>query len=358
MVAPNPSDPSGRLRQPAPASTTLVIQTAFLGDVVLTMPLLAALARIHGPVDVVTTSQAAPLLENHPAVATVVHYDKRGADRGPAAWLTLARLLRGRRYRRAYLPHRSWRSAALAWAAGIPQRIGFADSPARRSYTQRVSRDMALHETRRLLALTGETPAAVDFDFGLAEDEIRLARDWLTSHGISQPFIAIAPGSVWGTKRWPAYPDLAARLDHPVVVVGGPREREAAAAIVAAAEGRAASAAGTMPLRVSAAILSCARLLVTNDSAPLHLAGAVGTPVVAIFGPTVPAFGFGPLGPDDVIVEELGLACRPCSPHGPMTCPLGHHRCMLDLTVDTVEQAVRRVWRATATGRDAQAETP
>ena len=105
---------------------------------------------------------------------------------------------------------------------------------------------------------------------------------------------------------------------------------------------------GETPLRLSAAILLRAHLLVTNDSAPLHLAGAVGTPVVAIFGPTVPAFGFGPLGPDDVIVEEPGLECRPCSPHGPMTCPLGHHRCMLDISVDTVESAVRRVWRAAA----------
>ena len=361
MVAPNPSDPSDTFRQPAtaPASNTLVIQTAFLGDVILTMPLLTALAKIHGPVDVVTTSQAAPLLESHPAVATVVRYDKRGADRGPVAWLTLARLLRGQRYRRVYLPHRSWRSAVLVWAAGIPQRIGFGDSPARSSYTHRVSRDMALHETRRLLSLAGDTPAPVDFDLGVTDGEVHLAEDWLASHGISQPFIAIAPGSVWGTKRWPYYPDLAARLDHPVVVVGGPGEREVAAAIVTAAQGQAASAAGKIPLRLSAAILSRARLLVTNDSAPLHLAGAVGTSVVAIFGPTVPAFGFGPLGPDDVIVEELGgLACRPCSRHGPMTCPLGHHRCMLDISVDTVEQAVRRVWRAVATGRDAQAETP
>ncbi len=361
MVAPNPSSPSGTLHQaaPAPAATTLVIQTAFLGDVILTMPLLTALAQTHGPVDVVTTSQAAPLLESHPAVATVVRYDKRGVNRGPVAWLALARLLRGRHYRRVYLPHRSWRSAALVWAAGIPQRIGFGDSPARSSYTRRVSRDMALHETRRLLALAGETSAPVDFDFGLTDGEVDLAGEWLANHGISQPFIAVAPGSVWGTKRWPSYADLAARLDHPVVVVGGPGEREAAAAIVAAAQGRAASAAGTMPLRLSAAVLSRARLLVTNDSAPLHLAGAVGTPVVAIFGPTVPAFGFGPLGPYDVIVEELGgLACRPCSHHGPMTCPLGHHHCMLDIPVDTVEQAVRRVWRAVATGRDAQAETP
>jgi heptosyltransferase-2 len=344
MVVHLSSDPS---HIPA-AANTLVIQTAFLGDVVLTMPLLTALAQTHGPVDVITTPQAAPLIEAHPAVATVIRYDKRGADRGARAWLTLARRLRGQDYRRAYLPHRSWRSAALAWAAGIPLRIGFADSPARWSYTNRVVRDMKLHETRRLLALSARAPDDVDFDLGLGDGDLDLAGRWLTDHGISEPFIAMAPGSVWSTKRWPAYPDLAARLDLPVVVLGGPGEREAAAAIVSAAGGRAVSAAGETPLRLSAAILLRAHLLVTNDSAPLHLAGAVGTPVVAIFGPTVPAFGFGPLGPDDVIVEEPGLECRPCSPHGPMTCPLGHHRCMLDISADTVESAVRRVWRAAA----------
>ena len=355
-MVPHPSSDTSSI--PA-ATSTLVVQTAFLGDVVLTMPLLTALAQAHGPVDVITTPQAAPLLEDHPAVATVIRYDKRGADRGARAWLTLARRLREHGYQHAYLPHRSWRSAALAWAAGIPQRIGFADSPARWSYTSRVVRDMKLHETRRLLALAGGAPEAVDFDFGLEDGDLDLAREWLADHGISQPFIAVAPGSVWGTKRWPSYPDLAARLDLPVVVVGGPGEREAAAAIVSAAGGRAVSAAGDTTLRLSAAIISHARLLVTNDSAPLHLAGAVSTPVVAIFGPTVPAFGFGPLGPDDVIVEEPGLECRPCSPHGPMTCPLGHHRCMLDITVDTVERAARRVWRAAAaTGGDAQTETP
>jgi heptosyltransferase-2 len=355
MVA-NPSSDSGNI--PA-ACDTLVIQTAFLGDVVLTMPLLTALAQEHGPVDVITTPQAAPLLEDHPAVATVIRYDKRGADRGTRAWLTLARRLRGQDYQRAYLPHRSWRSAALALAGGIPQRIGFADSPARWSYTSRISRDMKLHETRRLLALSGGATDEVDFDFGLVDGDLDSAGQWLADHGISQPFIAMAPGSVWGTKRWPSYPDLAAQLDLPVVVVGGPGEREEAAAIVSAAGDRAVSAAGETPLRLSAAILSRARLLVTNDSAPLHLAGAVDTPVVAIFGPTVPAFGFGPLGPDDVIVEELGLGCRPCSPHGPMTCPLGHHRCMLDIPVDTVERAVRRVWQAAATpGGDSRAEKP
>ncbi|HEX9894642.1 MAG TPA: glycosyltransferase family 9 protein, partial [Gemmatimonadales bacterium] len=90
------------------------------------------------------------------------------------------------------------------------------------------------------------------------------------------------------------------------------------------------------PLRASAALIERATVLVTNDSAPLHLAGAVGTPVVALFGPTVPAFGFGPTGAADRVVEVSGLACRPCSTHGPMVCPLGHHRCMIDLPVRSV----------------------
>jgi heptosyltransferase-2 len=86
-------------------------------------------------------------------------------------------------------------------------------------------------------------------------------------------------------------------------------------------------------------------VLVTNDSAPLHLATAVGTPVVAVFGPTVPAFGFGPRGARDRVVEHPALACRPCSAHGPQVCPLGHHRCMQELSVESVAAAV-----AAATG--------
>src|SRR5512134_1239448 len=106
---------------------TLVVQTAFLGDVVLTTPLLAALAARHGPVDVVTTPSAAPLLATHPAVHRVIPFDKKGADRGLAGLWRLARRLRAERYEIAYLPHRSLRSAALARLAGIPRRVGFRD---------------------------------------------------------------------------------------------------------------------------------------------------------------------------------------------------------------------------------------
>ena len=336
----------GRSETLVARSDTLVVQTAFLGDGVLTTPLLTVLAERHGPVDVVTTPAAAPLLETHPAVAAVIRYDKRGSDRGLVGLWRLARRLRVRRYTRAYLPHRSWRSAALAILAGARERIGFADSPAAATYTRRLPRPTTGHEVERLLSLAGPGPAsgnAPSVHLGLTADDRAAADAWLRDRGIGPGFTAMAPGSIWGTKRWPGYAELAAGISGAIVVVGGPEDAPLAEAIVAAAPGRAHTAAGSLGLRASAALIERAAALVTNDSAPLHLATAVGTPVVALFGPTVPAFGFGPRGPTDLVVEHPALACRPCSAHGPQVCPLGHHRCMRELSDASVLAAVASV---------------
>jgi heptosyltransferase-2 len=321
----------------------LVVQTAFLGDVVLTTPLLARLATRFGPVDVVTTPAAAELLEAHPAVRRVIPYDKRGADRGLGGFRRLAERLAASRYARGYLPHRSWRSAALAVSAHIPCRVGFDDSPAAMLYTERVPRPAGGHECTRLLALAGaegpqeRTPGV---EVVLTDADRAAATAWLAARGITAPFVAVAPGSIWGTKRWPGYAELVSRLAGPVVVLGSAADAALAGEVAAAAPGRAHSAAGMLSLRESAAVLERATLLVTNDSAPLHLATGVGTPVVAVFGPTVPAQGFGPLGSRSRVVQQSGLWCRPCSPHGPPECPLGHHACMRGIAVERVLAAV------------------
>jgi heptosyltransferase-2 len=323
------------------AGPVLVIQTAFLGDVILSTPLLAALARQHGPVDLITTPAAATLVERHPAVREVIRYDKRGKDRGAGGFLRLVKELRKREYRRAYLPHRSWRSGALAWLAGIRERIGFSDGSSV-LYTSTVSRPESGHEVERLLSLAGpgvEPPVTIAVD---PEDQLGAER-WLADHGITDGFVALAPGSIWGTKRWPYYGELAARLDRPVVVIGGKEDRELAESIVAASGGRASNAAGDLSLRQSVALIGKAQLLVTNDSAPLHMATATGTPIVAVFGPTLPSFGFGPRGARDRVIEHDHLACRPCSAHGPETCPLGHHRCMREIGVEQVIEGIQEL---------------
>ena len=160
-----------------------------------------------------------------------------------------------------------------------------------------------------------------------------------------EPLIALAPGSIWGTKRWPYYADLARRLTNTgrLVVIGSAADAPLATEIAAATLGSAIDATGRLSLLASAALLERCILAVTNDSAPQHLASATGTPTISIFGPTVPAFGFGPLAPRSAIVEHHALPCRPCDPHGPMVCPLGHWRCMRDLDVDQAYGQLQRV---------------
>lgn len=324
------------------AGGTLVVQTAFLGDALLTSGLLSELAGRFGPVDVLVTPGAVPLLETHPGVRDVLVYDKRGTDRGPRAWWQLVRRVKARQYQRAFLPHRSMRTAALAWAAAIPERVGFGGTLATALYSTKIPWPDAGHYADKLLALSPGTTRRASVELHLTEDDRATAYAWLAARGVGDGFVAMAPGSIWGTKRWPGFPDLARLLPGRVVVLGGADDAELAQRVVDAAPDRVVNATGVFSLRESAAVLERAGVLITNDSAPLHLASATRTATVAIFGPTVPAFGFGPRAPLAAIVER-SLPCRPCSDHGPATCPLGHHRCMREIPADTVRDAIQQL---------------
>lgn len=321
---------------------TVVFQTAFLGDAILTIPLLERIAARKGPVDVVATPTAAPLLETNPAVNRVILYDKRGVERGFGGLISLIAELRKSNYLTAYLAHRSIRSALAAALAGIPKRIGFDDTPGRWLYTDRVARS-GFHECDRLLALaSGNAPHMPRLV--LTDQDRRLARDILAVVRITDRYIVLAPGSVWATKRWPHFGALAARLlgDYDVVAVGSAQDRGLISMAQDSARGDFADLAGRLPLRASAAVIEGAMAAVTNDSAPMHMAAAVGTPVIAIYGPTTPAMGFAPTSLHSETVELNELKCRPCSAHGSSRCPLSHHRCMRELGVDAVQQALAR----------------
>ena len=328
--------------------SSLVIQTSFLGDTVLTTPLISELAR-RGPVDVVTTPASATLLRNHPFVRAVIPYDKRGRDRGVFGFLRMAARLRRFSYGAAYLAQGSVRSATLALAAGVGQRVGFATSAGRRFYNRRVEYREDLHHAARLLhlALPAEELAARDIRPrlypGIPE---RYAVDRLLAfHEVADdgpPLVALAPASVWATKRWPYYADLARLLEGRarVVVLGSPDDAALADEVRAAAGDGAFSAAGVLTLLGSAELIRRCSVVVTNDSAPQHLASAVGTPTITIFGPTVPEFGFGPLADGSLTVGFDSLPCRPCDRHGPRRCPLRHWRCMREIGADDVAARV------------------
>ncbi len=337
----------------------VVLQTSFLGDMILTTPLIARLAE-RGAVDVVATPANAGVLANHPAVRQVLVFDKRGADAGVAGLWRMAARLRECNAQTAYMAQGSLRTAALARLAGIPERIGFATSPGRMLYTSRVPFRRELHHAQRLWQLGSnlDDASAPTVRPSLFPGIVDMAQvdALLQANGVAagEPLIALAPGSVWATKRWPSFDALAAQLanddmlrSHRVVVVGAASDGPLARAVIEALRARgvtsAIDATGRLSLLGSAALLSHAKMLVTNDSAPLHLASAMNTPTVALFGPTVPSFGFGPLSERHMIVEQHGLACRPCHAHGPQQCPLGHWKCMREITSETVVAAVRNV---------------
>ena len=329
--------------------SSLVIQTSFLGDTILTTPLLMQLAR-RGAVDVVVTPASATLLANHPAVRRILVYDKRGADRGLGGFLDLGRQLRAEHYDVAFLAQGSLRSGALALLSRAPSRVGFDTSAGRWFYTKRVAYRDDLHHAARLLRLARPNgrPATLDElkpslfpgDAERSAVDARLAAAGVRS---GELIVALAPGSVWGTKRWPYYPELGAMLAPRarVVVVGGPEDADLAKAIVSAVP-QAVDATGKLSLLASAELIGRAAVIVTNDSSPLHLASAMGTPTIAIFGPTVPSFGFGPLAPGSVVAGHDALPCRPCDRHGPQRCPLGHHKCMRELDAAGMASLVDR----------------
>lgn len=324
---------------------SLVIQTSFLGDTVLTTPLIARLAE-RGPVDVLVTAASARLLANHPSIRETIVYDKRGRDRGVTGFARMARALRAKRYDAAYLAQGSARSGALALAARVPRRVGFTTSAGRAFYTVKVPAPRGMHHAEKLFTLGsaggGRPYSRDDLRPRLypGDDERRAVDELLGgARDPAVPLVALAPGSVWATKRWPHYPALARALAGRarMLVIGGRDDGELAREIIDAVGGEGAvDATGRLTLLASAEAIGRAQVIVSNDSAPLHLASAMGTPTVAMFGPTVPAFGFGPLAVRSAIVEDEMLACRPCDRHGPQRCPLGHWKCMLDQSPDRV----------------------
>jgi heptosyltransferase-2 len=295
----------------------------------------------EGFISFVAIPVSAAVLLNHPSLDEVIEYDKKGTERGLRGMLRCAARLREGRFDTAIIPHRSIRSAFLPFLAGIPQRIGFSTSAGSFMLTEKVRDDRNRHEILRNLDLL--RPLGIEGALELpslypsADDRAtvdRILAEGLPALHSGSRLISVAPGSVWETKRWPEakFAALTRRLTEDgfcVAVIGGPLDESLAERVASAgARGRTLSTAGRLSMLQSAEVIRRSEVLVTNDSAPMHAGVAMQTPVVALFGATIPGFGFGPVGSKDRIHQTDGLRCRPCSIHGGKRCPIGTFDCM------------------------------
>jgi lipopolysaccharide heptosyltransferase II len=319
----------------APDGRVLVVQPAFLGDVVFTSALVDALAERFAEVDVCVTPRGRDAALAMPRATRVQVFDKRAGDRGPWGLWRAARRLRDRRYDVAVLPHRSPRSAMLAWLSGIRRRVGFRGAPGAPLYTERIDAPAGTFTGRE---------AALARALGAEPRPMRLAPrpEWVRAaderlRGASGGLAALCVGSEWETKIWPAdhFAALADRLAErglTPVLLGGAREKPIAEAVQARAGARCVDTTGNS-IGEAFAILSRSAICVGGDTGLVHAARAMGVPTVTLFGPT--ATGAHEPGPRQRAVA-LGLSCSPCSAHGQRRCPLGHHSCLRDLAAGVV----------------------
>ncbi|WP_343631294.1 glycosyltransferase family 9 protein [Fluviicola sp.] len=310
----------------------LVIQTAFLGDVILATPVISELKRLHpsAEIDVLVRKGNEAVLKNHPAIHEVFSFNKKEGKY--AEMRRLVRLFRARKYDEVINLQRFGSSGIMTFLSGAKKKIGFNKNPFSFCYDIKIKHEIGTgkHEVERNLeciAHHGANQLVRPQVFPSPEDRAKVAE---YTQG---PFYTLAPASVWFTKQLPEHKwvELANNLKQKgtVYLVGGPADFELCQRILQAAQlPPENNLAGKLNLLESCALFEKATRCFVNDSGPLHMATAVNAPVTAFFCATVPRFGFGPLSADSEIRETKEvLTCRPCGLHGGKVCPEGHFRC-------------------------------
>jgi heptosyltransferase-2 len=334
-----------------PTERIIIVQTAFLGDVVLTLPLCAAIRRVRPGAEVVlvTTPVAAEFARGLAAVDEVVAFDKRVKHKKLSAQKHLAKSLSRGARTTVLVPHKSMRTALFVHSIGADTIVTYKDAVTRWIATDVVLYPAHLHDAQRHLHLLSplQTSGGARLDVAdllpldLCRDLPQELLPWDLSS--SAPRVVLAPATVWPTKQWPVtrMRDLAARCLHEglqVCVIGD----ASVSGMMNGLHGL-KDLTGRTTLGQAASVIAAADAVVANDSAPVHLASLQNVGVVAIFGPTVPEFGFGPLGSRARVVQLDDLDCRPCSAHGGSRCPLGTHACMTGISVDAVFETLQSI---------------
>lgn len=325
----------------------LLIQTAFLGDAILTTPLIRALKLTYPDsiIDILTIPECAVIFQNNPHINHILCFNKRKLLNRIVSFFQVLNQLKLEKYDLAVSAQLSFTSSLLMYLPGIPNRLGF---PRQKLLTMTIELPKGIPVVKRYLRLMS---ALTDVEFSYqtelfwdkaTEDRAEFFLSKFCKAG--DIVVGLAPGSIWHTKRWPAeyYAELLTMLDRhqiKIVLIGGNDEVGLCRLIASNSRAESLNLAGKLTMLGSAAVIKRLNLLVTNDSAPMHLANAVETDVIAIFGPTVKQFGFYPFRDKDKVLE-INLTCRPCGKHGGNNCPQKHFRCMKAITPDIVLKSI------------------
>jgi len=306
----------------------LVVAPNWIGDALMAQPLLARLREKHSAstIDVLAPDWVAPVLKRMPEVEEVIAVPLRHGPLQLGERRRLGRELRGRGYEQAFVLPNSWKSALVPFFARIPKRTGYRGEM-RYGLLNDVRKPARAPMAEHYARLAGEGAVSKP-RLRVTPDEIEQAK---RRHGVSGRYIAICPGAEYGpAKRWPYFAELTPKLPLPAVLLGSPGDAQAAAGIPGT------NLAGKTPLDDAVLLIAGAAAVVSNDSGLMHVAAALGRPQVALFGSSSPEHT--PPLSDAARVLWLHIECSPCYKR---ECPLGHFRCMKEMSVEMVLDKVR-----------------
>jgi heptosyltransferase-2 len=333
----------------------LIIPYMWIGDFVRGHTVVRVLKERwpNRPVDLLTSSLCAPLIDYMPGVRSGVLWNLPRSRLALAEQWALAERLRAAHYGTALVLPRTWKSAIAPALAGIPERVGFVGEARFGLLNRWRWGEKALPrliDKNAALALPDGAPLPPEWpvpQLQVPTDEIDR---WRQANGLgTKPAVALAPGSVGASKRWTYYPETARLLAQQgleVWVVGGPGEKALATEIVAAGGPRVRDLTGT-DLRNGILAMAAAGVAISNDSGLMHVAAAIGTPTMGIFGPTSPQL-WAPL--NDLAATVHTKTTVPCQPCHRTVCRMNDHRCMRDIPASDVAAIAERVLNEAATG--------
>ncbi|MCK5100545.1 MAG: glycosyltransferase family 9 protein, partial [Desulfobacteraceae bacterium] len=311
----------------------LLVNLSFLGDTILSTPVIAGLKQIFpkSTISMLTTPISSDLVKNDPFVDEVIIYDKRKKDKGLLKLIRKSHQIRTKKFDIVYSLHRSHRTSTLLYLSGIPKRIGFKDGKMSFLYTEQREKKFNDHAAVRNLSLLFNDLKEDNFNKNLRlfEPETHTISDKIKN--LPNDFIVMAPGSAWKTKQWhwQGYLKVAEfykKLGKNIILIGGKEDSEICKKIKEKIKEKAdiTDFSGQIALSDTMYIMKNAKLLICNDSMSLHMASAFKIPTVTVFCATSPEFGFGPWQNKNArIVEDNTLECKPCRRHGSNKCPNG-----------------------------------
>lgn len=338
----------GETEDPGDTRPILIVPYMWIGDFVRGHTVVRVLKERwpNRPIDVLTSSLCAPLVDYMPGVRQGIVWDLPRSRLAVRRQVGLARLLRARNYGTALVLPRTWKSAIAPALAAIPERVGFVGEFRFGLINHWRWGEKALPrfiDKNAMLALPDGAPRPPAWPVPQLRVPAEEIARWRKAHGLNAATaVALAPGSVGPAKRWTYYPEAARQLAAQgleVWVVGGPGEKALADEIVGAGGPGVRDLTGT-DLRNGVLAMAAAGVAISNDSGLMHVAAALGTPTMGIFGPTSPHL-WAPLnGLAATIQTRTALPCQPCQRP---VCRLNDHRCMRDIPASDVVAIARRV---------------